>query len=46
MAEVLGRWEGVAPVPAVGELFIDLQTRAPFVDGVDFGVTQNPSEQD
>ena len=46
MAEVLGRWEGAAPTIVVGEVFVDLQTREPFVDGMDYGVTQTPPEQD
>ena len=46
MAEVLGRWEGAAPAIVVGEVFVDLQTREPFTDGMDFGVTQTQPEQD
>jgi hypothetical protein len=46
MAEVLGRWEGAAPAIVSGEVMVDLQTREPFTDGMDFGVTQTQPEQD
>lgn len=46
LAEVLGRWEGSAGTIVLGEVAVDLRTRAPFSDGMDYDADSSQSEQD